>query len=184
MASKVKETSRLTHTPKTDSEKFVQDLWDKARNSQVKTFLKYNTQKAVLNFTAMIKRAIDDIDKRAPKERPVVAECYGSYERTDVNEKTEDFLHQFFLGIDERLLINKYAKDRGIVTGAIGRRKTGCLVFKNGRREPLDPTIGYTLDLGGDELDHITMVETFYVILLREAKDTVRYRDDGSIDMD
>jgi hypothetical protein len=177
MFKKETRTTRLTSPEPTGAAKWLQDMWDKARNAQVKTYMEYDTKMAVLNFSATLKRAIDVLHA-SPSDKACVMECYGSYDRTDRfmedgetdNAEAEKFIAGFIkrLANDETLLLNKYASDRNIVLAAQGRRDTGCIVFTDGRREPIDPTTGFRID--GDGVKSIKMIETIYVILVRQPK--------------
>jgi len=175
---KMNKTTRLTSPEPTGAEKWLQDMWDKARNTQVKTYEENNTKMIVIKFASAMRRAIDTVAAIPQNGKPVVCECYGSYDRTDKweadgeteNKEAEAFITKFIdrLGdVDGDCLITKYAKSKGVVIAARGSRETGCVVFEDGRREPIDPTTGFRLD--GD-VKAIKCIETYYAILTRDTK--------------
>jgi hypothetical protein len=155
-------------------------MWDKARNKQVKTFMEYDTKTSVLNFAGTLRRAIDTLDAVPHDDKPVVLECYGSYDRTDKyladdetdNKEANTFQENFIRRLGDETstcALTKYAKSKNIVIAARGVRETGCLIFGD-RREPIDPTMGFSIDTSMGPPTAIKTIETYYVILTREPK--------------
>lgn len=172
-------TTRMTSPKPTGAALWLQDMWDKARNKQVKTYMEYDTKMSAINFAMTLRRAIDTLHAVPHDDKPVVLECYGSYDRTDrlmpdgetENKEADAFQEKFILnlGNEEESAITKYAKDYNINIAARGVRETGCMVFGE-RREPIDPTKGFQLDLSSGVPTAIKMIETYYVILTRAPK--------------
>lgn len=172
-------TTRMTSPKPTGAALWLQDMWDKARNKQVKTYMEYDTKMSAINFAMTLRRAIDTLHAVPHDDKPVVLECYGSYDRTDrlmpdgetENKEADAFQEKFIrnLGNEEESAITKYAKEHNIDIAARGVRETGCMVFGE-RREPIDPTKGFQLDLSSGVPTAIKMIETYYVILTRAPK--------------
>jgi hypothetical protein len=173
---KMIKTTRLTSPEPTGAAKWLQDMWDEARNTQVKTYMENNTKSAVLSFASAIRRAVDKIAAIPQDGKPIVCECYGSYDRTDrweedgetENKEAEAFLQKFITRLgdeDSDCGITKYANSKGVGIAARGRRETGCVVFEDGRREPIDPRTGFAINGG---VKAIKCIETYYAILTRK----------------
>jgi hypothetical protein len=175
---KMTSTTRLTSPEPTGAEKWIQDMWDEARNTQVKTYVETCETSAVLSFATAIRRAVDKIAAIPQDGKPIVCECYGSYDRTDrleadgeTEKKDADaFLMKFLHRLgdeDSDCVLTKYANSKGVGIAARGRRETGCVVFEDGRREPIDPRTGFRINGG---VKAVKMIETYYAILTRKGK--------------
>jgi hypothetical protein len=172
--STIKTTTRHTAPEPTGTEKWLQDLWDTRRNTQVKTFMKLETKVAVLNYALTLRRAIDDMVAREDKQ--MMCDAYGSYVRTDryeadgetVNKANNDFFTTYprRIGHDHTEATTKYAASKGIRITATGIRVTGCLEFEDGTLEPVDPTTGFRLQ--GVAPKAIHSVETMYCVLIKD----------------
>jgi len=179
-APQMTRTTRMTSPAPTGAALWLQNMWDKARNKQVKTYMEYDTKMSVLNFASTLRRAIDTLHAIPHDDKPVVLECYGSYDRTDKyladgetdNKEAETFQENFIRRLGDETstcALTKYAKSKNIDIAARGVRETGCMVFGD-RREPIDPTKGFQLDLSSGIPTAIKNIETYYVILTRAPK--------------
>jgi hypothetical protein len=178
---KMNRTTRLTSPEPTGAGKWLQDMWDNARNKQVKTYMEFDTKMSVLNFARALRLAIDKLNSIPHTDKPVILECYGSYDLTDKyladgeteNPEAQAFQMNFIrrLGnVDAGCFLTNYAKSKNIDIAARGVRETGCMVFGD-RREPIDPTKGFSLNMGADGIPTaIKNIETYYVILTRAPK--------------
>jgi len=181
--SPIKTTTRHTSPEPTGTEKWLQDLWDKKRNEQVKTFMNLDTKMSVLNYAMTLRNAIDKVSALATVSDAVgmepkigMCEVYGSYVRTDRYEadgETEikansDYFYTYprRIGSDPLDAITKYAESKKIIISATGVRVTGCLEFDDGSREPVDPTTGFAMD--ERKLKTIHSVETMYCVLIKD----------------
>jgi hypothetical protein len=165
-------TTRLTSPEPTGVKKLLQDMWDAQREEQVKTFMTYDTQMCMANYTLTLRRAIDraveEGKKPNPERKPIFVLVCGSYERTDKSTANDKRAGAFMrrLGYDETCLLTQYAKRNDVEMAATGIRTTGCLIFADGRRQP----VGHGgFQLTGEAPDDIKMIETFYCMLVVKA---------------
>lgn len=183
----MKTTTRQTSPEPTGTEKWLQDLWDKKRNEQVKTFMKMDSKMAVLNYAMTLRNAIDKVSALSTVSDAVgmepkigICEVYGSYLRTDRYEadgETEikanrDYFYNYprRIGNDPLDAITKYAESKKIIISATGVRITGCLEFDDGSREPIDPTTGFEIGVAivNRKLKEIHTIETMYCVLIKD----------------
>ena len=166
MTAPFSKTTPWTAPEPTGLEKTLQDIWDGKRDSQVKTFMRYDNKIACLNFANTLKRAADDYVARVDAGNPPdIITVYGSYKIMDAeNKKAEAFKDGFLrrLGEDERDYITKYLNERNIVILRRGCYSTGCLEFADGSLGVISPVTGIQAN---KPLKDIHQIETFYSYL-------------------
>ena len=159
-------TTRWTSPEPTGFEKKCQDIWDEKRDTQVKTFMRYDNKKACLNFAMTLKRAADDYMARvASGQAPDIITVYGSYKIMDAEDKKAEAFKDGFLrrlGVDDSDYITKYLDERNIAILRRGHYSTGCMEFTDGSLGVISPTTGFQAN---KPLKDIHSIETFYCYL-------------------
>ena len=150
----------------TGIQKLFQDIWDEKRDTQVKTFMRYENKMCCLNFAATLKRAADDyMLLSAQGKAPEIVTVMGSYKVTDAdNKKANKYTDNFMLrlGVDDTDYITKYLDERNIAVLQHGRYTTGCLEFEDGSLGVISPTTGF---MANKSINDLHSIETFYAHL-------------------
>ena len=178
-------TTRWTAPEPEGLEKMFQDEWDAKRDTQVRTFMTYDTTTAFQNFCGAVKKGVDAL-VAAPTDKGTMVFVYGSYDRTDRLKKNGDENkaaekewdgNMRRLGKDQKLLLNRYLKSKGVVILKHGTRSTGTIHFTDGTMEVIDPTKGFQLN-GEKTLKTIKPIETAYAVLMKKP-DTITWSELG-----
>ena len=160
-------TYRWSAPAPTGIDKQFQDIWDERRDTQVKTFMRYENKMACLNFAATLKRGADDyMALVAQGKTPEIISVMGSYKITDAdNKKTNKYTDNFFhrLGVDDKDYITKYLDERNIAILKKGRYTTGCLEFDDGSLGVISPLTGF---MASKSIKDLHSIETFYAYLI------------------
>lgn len=150
----------------TGIQKVFQDIWDERRDTQVKTFMRYENKMACLNFAATLKKGADDYMRLTAEGKPPNITCVmGSYKITDAdNKKTNKYTDNFMLrlGVDGEDYITKYLDERNIAVLQHGRYTTGCLEFEDGSLGVINPLTGFE---ASKSIKDLHSIETFYAHL-------------------
>lgn len=158
-------TTRWTSPEPTGFDKMFQDVWDERRDTQVKTFMRYKTQLACLNFATTLKRAADTIVamSEADREKKIIS-VFGSYLLLDSKNKKAAAYSDVFMNRledDESDFVTKYLHERRIVIVKRGRYTTGCLEFEDGSLGVVSPTTGFKTS-ADKALKDFHSIDTFY----------------------
>jgi len=174
----VQHTTRMTSPEPTGWEKTFQDHWDEKRDTQVRTFMTYNTETAFANFCAAVKRGVDESIPlpKSSKDGITLTTIYGSYDRTDRLKSNGDentgntkwLEHQMTrLSHDPKMLLHRYIKQHGLEIVKTGIRITGTIHYTDGSFDVIDPTKGVVVDENSKTIKTIKPIETFYAVLLK-----------------
>jgi redox-sensitive bicupin YhaK (pirin superfamily) len=154
-----------------------QDAWDSRRDTQVKTYMTVDSNRAFATFNAAvaegIERTVKDREQArkegASKGAVIWTHVCGSYIRTDIPERDDkDPIHTFVrqAGTSTKSVLTKMLNKNNIILVKKGCYTTGTLHFEDGSMQVADPTKGIMLSSESRKLVAIKPVETIYCWLL------------------
>ena len=177
MTTPLTRTTRLTAPEPTGLDKMFQDKWDERRDSQVRTYMTFDSKTAFANFEGAVQqgiiRAIAERDKAreegSPKGALIWTHVCGSYDRTDIPEKGTDPIDVFMkqLGTSSKSPLTKMFNRNNLHIAKKGVLSTGTFHYSDGSMDVCDPLKGIQISSSDTKkLVDMKSIETMYVWIL------------------
>jgi len=150
-------TTRLTSPKPTGIDKLLQDVWDKKRDEQVRTYMTNDTKTAVANFTATLCQTL-----REYNDNGTMCGVFGSYRLTDDSPKNIKKISDFMSSLVEKEQMATRLDEKNIIVVRRGYRTTGVLMYEDNTIDVVNPVAGVMID---KKIKETFKVNTFYIYL-------------------